>query len=319
MALLIGIDEAGFGPILGPLVVSSAAFRLEDEMLQADLWKILRKSTARRKQHLAGRLLVTDSKKAYKKSAGLHHLQRTVLACLKSTRKTPQNLNDLMSILCPDCLTRLKAYPWYVPAGAYNLCKSDDEISLASKVLTADLTRNRMELVQLKSVCLDVEFYNKMVTNVRNKSRVLFTATCSLIKHTLDNHPDKNFRFIIDRQGGRVRYRKELQKMFPGMPLKIINENTSSSTYQLTAGRKTVNLHFAINADNIYFPVSLASMLSKYLRELLVHHINLYFTALHPALKPTAGYWKDGLRFIQDINSKLPGLKYQKSRLIRCR
>ncbi len=80
MAVLVGIDEAGYGPILGPLVVSSVGYYVPDELLKADLWKVLERAVAKQKRHLAGRLLITDSKKAYSKSKGLGSLRRAVLA-----------------------------------------------------------------------------------------------------------------------------------------------------------------------------------------------------------------------------------------------
>ena len=69
MAVLVGIDEAGFGPILGPLVVSSSTFSLPDNLVEADLWRLLRKGVSMTRKHLAGRLLITDSKKAYSRAA----------------------------------------------------------------------------------------------------------------------------------------------------------------------------------------------------------------------------------------------------------
>ena len=82
MVILAGIDEAGYGPLLGPLVVSVAALEMPAELLRADLWDHLSKAVAKDKKGFNGRLLITDSKKAYTPSSGIAHLRRTVLSSL---------------------------------------------------------------------------------------------------------------------------------------------------------------------------------------------------------------------------------------------
>ncbi len=318
MVVLAGIDEAGFGPILGPLVVSSSAFSIPQNLLTADLWKLLRKSVGETRKHLAGRLLITDSKKAYSKQKGIGHLQRTVLTCLNCLNKKPTTLTELLSLLSPDCIERLGDYPWHKNIADYHLLVDAADIALASSVLKDDLASNGIELLGLKSCCLDVAYYNKMVGSVKNKSNVLFTAVSQLIKNVFDNFAGDEVQVIVDRQGGRTRYRRNLQRMFPDMELKIIKEDQTTSSYELTAGGKQMRLHFVVGADQRFFPVSLASMVSKYIRELLIDNMNRYFTGLVPELKPTAGYWKDGLRFIEDLK-KIPNVTFDSSQLVRCR
>jgi len=319
MAVLVGIDEAGFGPILGPLVVSSTAFSLPNSLLEADLWRILKKSTANKRKHLAGRLLITDSKKAYSKSIGIKHLRRSTLAALSCLGEKPATLTQLLSLLCPNCLDRLQTYPWYKDADSYYLSADETDKEIASTVLANDLHENQIKLLHLQSCCLDVAHYNKMVTNVKNKARVLFTATSQLIKTAYDSFGPDDLQIIIDRQGGRVRYRKILQQMFESMELTILKESPAASSYELAANSKPMRIHFVVGADRRYFPVSLASMLSKYLRQLLVDNINRYFTGHYEHLRPTAGYWKDGLRFIEDLKTNIPHLNYDSEQLIRCR
>jgi len=319
MAVLVGIDEAGFGPILGPLVVSSTTFSLPRRLIKADLWQTLRKSVGSTRKRLAGRLLIADSKKAYSKALGIKHIQRTALACLRCLYEQPATLTELLTMLCPDLLERLESYPWYKGADSYQILADEADIAIASTALKNDLTSNGIELLTLRTCCLDVSYYNRMMGSVKNKASVLFTATSKLIKRAFDNFGDSELQIVVDRQGGRVRYRRNLQRMFPDTELRILQESPPASSYELKSGGKKMRLHFVVDADERFFPVSLASMVSKYLRELLVDNINRYFVAFHAELRPTAGYWKDGLRFIQDLKTNLPHVQFDSNQLIRCR
>jgi ribonuclease HII len=319
MAILVGIDEAGFGPILGPLVVSSSTFRVPDNLVWTNLWEILRTSVSEKRTGLKGRLLITDSKKAFTRSLGIRHLRQTVLAVLKHLGSEPKNLTELVSALCPDCLEHLAEYPWYKKVNNYQLDGEDADIGIAVSMFRADLANQHIELVGLKSRCLEVAHYNKMVAAVKNKAKVLFSAVAELMQAAIQDFSGEDLEIVVDRQGGRSHYRRELQLMFGDSQLRIVHEDQNRSSYEMKTGQRKICVHFIVGADSKFLPVSLASMASKYLREVLVDNINRYFTGFNSAVRPTAGYWKDGLRFIEDIKTRIPALSFDANQLIRCR
>jgi ribonuclease HII len=319
MAVLAGIDEAGYGPLLGPLVVSASAFSIPDSLLKADLWQLLKKSIAPQRKHLAGRLLITDSKKAYTRKSGVRHIQKTTLAVLKVLNAEVNDINSLFSFLCPDCLERLRDYPWYSNGQPEPFGIDHTDIKIAAEVFASDMLQNGIRLLSVQTHCLDVGHYNRLVEAVKNKASVLFSTTTALIKYIWDNCRDKNIQIIVDRQGGRSHYRNNLQRMFPGLELSIISESQNTSSYELKNDSRRMRIHFVTKADQKYMPVCLSSMVSKYVRELLIERINLYFLSHCAELKPTAGYFKDGQRFLADIKTYIPHVKYNANQLIRCR
>ena len=323
MALLVGIDEAGYGPLLGPLVVSAAALEMPESLLKADLWKVLSKAAGIQRKTLHGRLLITDSKKAYTHKTGLKHLKRTVLASMLAAQpqiELPDTMEQFLHRLCPSCAPRLNSYPWYSDLSRVLLTAGSD-IPIAAGLLQRTLQIHKMSIRTLQSRCLDVHYYNQKVMAVKNKSRVLFSELCCLVDslfHAKDSR-DGTIHFLIDRQGGRIHYRSELQRMFPGMELSVLKTEKKISSYELASNDGIMRLHFIAGADLKYLPVSLASMISKLIRELLIQNLNSYFSCLCNTIKPTAGYWQDGQRYVAELSTQLPASALPKNLLIRIR
>ena len=323
MAILAGIDEAGYGPLLGPLVVSATALRVPEDLLKADFWKVLETAVGSTKRGLGGRILVTDSKKAYTKSSGIGHLRRSVLtaaACSVAEGGFCGSAGEFLRAVCPDCWGRFDGYAWYKGLDDLDLGADKTDIEIAASVLRKAMDKNEVSICTLVSRCLDAGYYNRQVAAVRNKSNVLFTALCELVGEIFKEAGDnEEVHIIIDRQGGRVLYGGPLMRMFPEMELSVLLETERISSYDLSAGDKTIRLHFKVEADKYFLPVSLSSMVSKYVREVMMEAINNYFLGHCADIKPTAGYWKDGQRFVADIAAMVPELEYDREMFIRSR
>src|SRR5437899_3125978 len=83
---IVGIDEAGYGPNLGPLVMTSVACRVPQDLAGGDWWHVLRTVVRRHPEPDDGRLLIDDSKLVYSTSRGLFDLESAVLAVLSGLR-----------------------------------------------------------------------------------------------------------------------------------------------------------------------------------------------------------------------------------------
>src|SRR5262245_11703472 len=76
MPWVVGIDEAGYGPNLGPLVQAAVALYLPDGDHAG--WQTLKPVVRRCGEKADGRLLIDDSKKVYTRH-GLEALERGVI------------------------------------------------------------------------------------------------------------------------------------------------------------------------------------------------------------------------------------------------
>ena len=318
MAVLVGVDEAGFGPTLGPLVVSSVAVGLPDELLGASLWKILGKQITRRRSARGGKLHIDDSKKVFVREQGIASLERPVLVALSAAHGLPADFEALLDQLGASCRSQLHEYPWY--CGALPALPSAIEataVRIAANALRAELRRQDLRLLQLRAEPMLEGQFNRMVGATGNKSRVLFSVVARLIGEAYNRFGGENLHVVVDKQGGRDHYRKLLQLMFPELTVGVVAESSGHSVYTLSGASGQLRLCFLAGGDQKQLPVALASMLCKYLRELFMSCFNQFWQKQLPRLQPTAGYYVDAQRFIRQIAPLAQQLQISPQRMVR--
>ena len=305
LAVVAGIDEAGYGPVLGPMVVSAVAFSLPDELAGVSMWRLLAGVVSRKPGKRHGRVAINDSKKLYsglRGKEGLVNLERGVLAMMAAQQGPPRSLEELLDRICPQAVEQLARYPWYAGADMpLPGCLSETDVKLSANAISAEMKRIPMDLRLVRAEPIFTGEYNHILQATRNKSSVLFDVTCRLLMHLWQHASDGMLRIVIDRQGGRMRYLPGLQRAFDGCQFKVMDESEALSAYRITDGPRSAELYFLINAEQRHLPAALASMVSKYLRELFMLLFNRFWANQMPDISPTAGYYSDGNRFYREI------------------
>lgn len=321
MNFLAGVDEAGLGPILGPLVVAGVAMAGPEG---TDPWRLLAHHVTRHK-HSKGRVRVADSKKVHQGPHGLLRLEETALVFWTAKHgELPATLGDWLRALGAD-VPHLQRCPWYDDLSLPLPLRADpDWIRLHAELVARALRQGGVELLDLAIRPVDVEEWNALIADTDNKSRAHFHAYAEVIGRILGALPAEaeasgHGHLVADRAGGRMHYARDLQRLRPGTRVEILREEPAVSSYRLHGERGSVQVTFAEKGEDRAFPTALASCCAKYLREVMVEALNRWFQARVPGLLPTAGYYVDGHRFLQDLAPHLERLQVPTERLVRVR
>ena len=318
---LAGVDEAGLGPILGPLVVGGVTMAGPEGTAP---WRLLQNHVTKLK-YKKGKVRVADSKKVNQGPHGLLRLEETALVFWTALHgQPPKSLHEWLQLLGHD-LEPLQRCPWYEDL-ELRLPRQADHywISLTGEMVARALRKGDCQLLDIAVRAVDVEEWNVLIADTDNKSKAHFHAYAEVLGHLLRGlfgrvGKDDACHLVADRCGGRSHYQHDLQRLCPEAKVRILKEVPGSSSYNLHQQAGDITVTFAERAEDRAFPTALASCCAKYLRELMVECINRWFQARVPDLKPTAGYYVDGHRFLTDIEEQVAALALPRHRLVRVR
>ncbi len=336
--IIVGADEAGYGPNIGPLLIVATAWSVPETMTNDEFSAGLA-STFEMQSWSSGcsHVPLGDSKQLFQPSVGLGSLEAGLLALMQQVDapklgnfannlrtfkqfvewppvsggrgNTEAAENEQESEGCAPWYEELEQWP--VP-----VFHSKNEIDRLAEVARIGLQKHGIRLVGCRAAIVTESAFNASVALCGSKGQLLSSKTLELVRSFCEDDP-RCIEVFCDRQGGRKNYLPVLLAAMPDEWFIETAQSTTRCSYRNTSGPRR-DFHFTVGGDN-FAPTALASMLAKYMRERLMHSINHFWKQHVPDLKPTAGYPLDAKRFRYEIEAtakrlELPEASWWRSR-----
>jgi hypothetical protein len=309
MVFVLGTDEAGYGPNLGPLCIAASAWQLPDDAPSDGLYDRLSAVVCAQAKDCGDKLAIADSKGLYKSGDTLELLERGVLVALACLDRLPRRWRDIWLAVDRQSLEQIDGAPWHdgfeedLP-----LHVTTDELKSAAMRFLDGTAAAGVKVMDLQSAVLFATAFNKAVKDYDNKAEVLSLTTLTLARRVLENLPPGRAVVFCDKHGGRNYYAALLQHIFPDELVRVSLETANLGVYYVRHAGRQIEFRFQPKGER-HLPTALASMTAKYLRELAMRPFNAFWRRHVPELKPTAGYYNDAQRFYGEIRPARRQLK----------
>jgi len=276
--IVVGVDENGLGPRLGPLVATSVAIEVE----------------AYRGEKLIAiaRALGIDDSKATSGFRKLRLVESLSLALAKrSTGETSSSADEFLEAIllggrsslrarCPSersaaqCFESALSLPFAggsLEEGEALLLRLEEEASLrilrAVSSAACPKILNDALLEGQNKLHVDLELFERLLLSMREALAQGFTAYCGMI--------------------GGIRDVPKFSRLIGAPRFTTLEREKGLLVYQV---EDRFRLRFEVGADAAHLPVALASMLGKYTRELLNHRMLAFYRLRDPRLPLASGY-----------------------------
>lgn len=334
--IVIGVDEAGYGPSMGPLVIAATAWWIPNALAADDLAEIFSDCFQPKPSLPHGDFIsLGDSKKILVGKYGWPSLSLAAQWLLRESVQKESIDSSLRKLLQEDW-TRLQEVPWYqtltngphMPTHRYLADVEDDKsgpkareslLAVIAPRISKRLNGVGVKLLDVQARCIDEPEFNRLVLTAGNKSTVLSDLSLSLAKSIAlrvegvttipREHAEpvpvqpRCIEMFFDKHGGRNRYQAMLMNAFDGVWVEAECEGPKISAYRARWCDYQVRYSFRVGGDSL-LPSGAASVIAKWVRECAMASLNAYWEReSRQQIRPTAGYYVDALRFAEEIDT----------------
>ena len=233
----VGIDEAGYGPLVGPLVCAAVEFDGAPEEFERTLERWT--------------LEVADSKALYSGPDTLWRLESVTLSMLDPV---PRRVGELLEALVGPC-----ERPFYLDP--------DRPLPIHRRTRIERPPARIRTRVGLRTAAA----FNAAHRRLPTKAEIAWELVAAHIVRVASE--DGPLAVLVDRQGGRRFYAGHLLRAL-GTMVNSVRENAEQSVYRLPRREGAVEIRFITRGDGRFRAVGLASVAAKYVREVFIDALN---------------------------------------------
>jgi ribonuclease HII len=276
--LVMGVDENGLGPRLGPLVATSVAVEVP---------RYARSALCDRGLALG----LTDSKE----TGGfgrMGFIESVALALVKrGGAGRPGSADGLLEAVSPDSRQRLRAFCPDAPSAGQ--CWAVDlplpafggDVSYGEALLDRLVGRSSLRIIDVRSRIACAGILNAKLAAGANKLAVDLELFEDLICAVHGAHGSRLLA-LCGMIGGIRDYASRLSRFEPNR-VSSLPGRRGQRRYAVDGVGEVC---FEVDADARHLPVALASIVGKYVREICMRRIGEFYQKGNPALKLASGY-----------------------------
>jgi ribonuclease HII len=260
---IIGIDENGLGPILGPFIISGIKVKVKEPIFFYS--KI---------ENLHSSFKIDDSKNIFKRKEKWTYSKGEIIS---------------LSILKTfDFENLIKKYAHLIISDfEKEFYIKNHKLPIWAKTYKENNLREEINFLDYKAYAIFPNEFNKELSKT--------TKFQMDIKFFLDlayELSSNEYNLVLcGKVGGYTYYAKEFFKL--GITkYEILKENKGHSAYKIKYKDKLFEIHFLLDGDKTYYPIAIASIIGKYLRELFMKALNEHF-GFYDEIPFSSGYKHD--------------------------
>lgn len=298
----VGIDEAGYGPNLGPLVMTAVIADGPSTGTRPDPWRELASAVCKAGED-PDRIWVDDSKRVHQLGRGYHRLETTTLAAIGGLRgQSPRSLGEALTAVSAGDFDATELRSWLHPTYDPVVPRFADRVFVREHCERRPFEGACWRLTMIRTVVVGPAAFNRVLDATGSKAAAHFSAFQALLKAIWSDAsgPDE-ISVVADKHGGRHYYMQPLAETIDDCWIDRGPEGPELSQYQIRRRGRTLDLSFRPRADSADGLVALASIVSKTVREWWMEQFNAFWSRQLPGIAPTAGYPVDAARFRKEI------------------